>query len=363
MFFILLFISPLSVFTVESEYIFESSELIVYRDGLVHVIQTLNVNETLPSISLTLLAPLIQNVIVLDENQTVLDFQIGGQKITIFSLGARQVSLEYDTISLTEKEAGVWTLILNNTYDISVHLPQESTIIYLNEIPTSIDTEDRRVTLHLFPSDWEISYVLPIISPAMFIVSDLSVDPTEVEVGGEVTISVLVSNIGEGEGSYDVVLRINQIVEDTKTIVLSSGASTTVEFKVTKEESGDYTVNINELNSEFMAKQAPLIPIFTLYLLIISTIVVTVIILVIFLRRKKPKAENIIKEHPYLRQEDREVIRFLQQCGNKAFESEIREQFPEMPRTSLWRLVRRLEKMDIVTIKRIGLQNQIRLIK
>jgi uncharacterized membrane protein len=353
-----MFISPLSISAVESEYIFESSELTVYRDGLVHVIQELNVNETVPSVSLTLLSSLIQNVIVLDDNQTVLDYQIEGQNITIFSLGESKVLLEYDTISLTEKEAGVWTLILNNTYEISVHLPQESTIIYLNEIPTSIDTENGRVTLYLFPSDWEISYILPIISPAMFIISDLTVDPTEAEVGKEVTISVLVSNIGEGEGSYDVVLMINQIVEETKTIVLSSGSSTTVEFKVIKEESGNYDVEISELNSEFIVKQFPLIPIYAIYLLVI-VVVLAVFLLLIFLRRKKPNAEKIIKKYPYLRQEDREVIKFLQQCGSKAFESEIREQFPEMPRTSLWRLVRRLEKMDIVTIKRIGLQNQI----
>ena len=85
--------------------------------------------------------------------------------------------------------------------------------------------------------------------------------------------------------------------------------------------------------------------------------------LFIIRRRRPPKAEKIIKEHPDLRPEDREVIRFIAQRGGKVLEAEIREMFPNMPRTSVWRLVKRLEKMEIVSVKRIGLQNQIELRK
>jgi len=44
-------------------------------------------------------------------------------------------------------------------------------------------------------------------------------------------------------------------------------------------------------------------------------------------------------------------------------EAEIRERFPGLPRTTAWRLIRRLEKMEIVIVKKIGLQNQIELKK
>jgi uncharacterized membrane protein len=61
--------------------------------------------------------------------------------------------------------------------------------------------------------------------------------------------------------------------------------------------------------------------------------------------------------------EDRTVIEFLAQKEGKAFEAEIRQRFPDMPRTSLWRLIRRLESLEIVEIKRIGLENQVQLRK
>ncbi|MFQ6095281.1 MAG: CARDB domain-containing protein, partial [Candidatus Bathyarchaeia archaeon] len=251
---ILMLVSPQVVSASEPEYRIDSVELTVYRDGLVHVAQALTVNETFPSILLTLLASSIENVIVLDENDTVLDYEIKGSNMTVFTLGARRVSLEYDTISLTKKEAGVWTLILDAPYDLTLYLPEESTIVYLNEMPTSIDTEDERISLLLFPGEWEISYVLPVVPPAAFRVSDLIVNPTEVEVGKEITISATVTNIGEGQGSYTVVLKINDIVESTETVTLAGGASTTVEFKVVKEDAGTYNIEVSGLKGAFTVK-------------------------------------------------------------------------------------------------------------
>ena len=57
----------------QDEPLVESTNLTVYRDGLVHLTQTIVVNETDPAITLPLFSSSIDNVIVLDENQTVLD--------------------------------------------------------------------------------------------------------------------------------------------------------------------------------------------------------------------------------------------------------------------------------------------------
>ncbi|UCF59409.1 MAG: hypothetical protein JSV15_03085 [Candidatus Bathyarchaeota archaeon] len=361
--FFLMLVSPLAISASELGYQIKSVELTVYRDGLVHVSQVLFVNETFPSISLELLSSLVENVVVVnDENQTVLDYDVAGSNMTVFSLGASRVLLEYDTVELTEKESGVWTLLVQNPYNLTVYLPEESTIVYLNKMPTSIDTEDGTITLALYPDEWEISYVLPIIGPALFRVSDLTVNPAEVEVGNEVTISLVLTNIGEEEDSYTLVLKVNQVVEDAKTITLDAGASTEVQFKVSKEEAGTYDVEIGELSGGFNVKEVPLIPAFAIYLIVIVALVIVGSLLVLR-RAKAPSAEKIIKDHVSLRQEDREVIHFLEDNGGKAFESEIRNRFPDMPRTSLWRLVKRLEKMEIVSVKRIGLQNQIKLKK
>lgn len=58
-----------------------------------------------------------------------------------------------------------------------------------------------------------------------------------------------------------------------------------------------------------------------------------------------------------LRNEEVEVLRFLKERGGRVLESELRERFPDIPRTSMWRLIRRLEKQGIVRVRKVGLQN------
>jgi uncharacterized membrane protein len=342
----------------EAGYLIDSVEVTVYRDGLVHVSQVLLVNESFPSISVELLSTSIEQIVVVDENQTLLDYDIHESNMTIYSLGASSISLEYDTILLTEKESGVWTLLVQNSYNLTVYLPEESTIVYLNQMPTSIDTVDGIITLSLYPAEWEISYILPIIDSAVFRISNLTIYPTEVEKDEEVTISIVVTNIGNEDGTYPLALKINQVIIDTKIVTLNAGSSTTEQFIVTSGEVGANIVEIGTLSSEFNVK-APLFPPFTIYLIVI--IAVALVGSFLFLRRRRtPSSDKIIKDRPYLRKTDREVIRFLEERGGKVFEAEIRERFPDMPRTSLWRLVKRLEKMEIVTVRRIGLQNEIK---
>ena len=83
----------------------DSTNLQVYRDGLVHVTQTLTVNETLPALTFPLFGSSFDNFIVLDENNTVLDYDVSGTDLTVYSLGATTVSVQYDTPSLTSKTA------------------------------------------------------------------------------------------------------------------------------------------------------------------------------------------------------------------------------------------------------------------
>ena len=342
----------------------ESVVLTLYQDGLVHVTQVVRVNETIPEINLPLLSASVSNVLVIDENKSVLDYEMNGSNITIFTLGATKATLEYDTASLTSMEAGVWTLSLESPYNVTVRLPEDAEVIFINEVPLSINTEGNRITLYLFPSLWEISYVLPIGPLVDFKVTNLQITPNEVKPGEEVTISVLVTNTGRETGSYDVVLKINGSIEDAKTVMLSGGESTEVKFRISGEKAGIYNVEVADLKGEFKVKEAapPTVP-FIEYIVIILVISAVVIVILFIWHRRKPNIEKIIKDHPYLRQEEREVLIFLAENDGKAFESEIRKRFPEIPRTSLWRLIRRLEKEGIVKIRKVGPGNIVELNK
>jgi len=97
---ILMLLSFSTAATVVAQSLFEveSIELNVYRDGLVHITQKLIVDELTPEVTLPLLSASVENVLVLDENQTTVDYEIIGGTLTVFTLGAVRVLVEYDTV-------------------------------------------------------------------------------------------------------------------------------------------------------------------------------------------------------------------------------------------------------------------------
>ncbi len=69
---------------------------------------------------------------------------------------------------------------------------------------------------------------------------------------------------------------------------------------------------------------------------------------------------KIMAEKPHLRPEDQEVLMYLAEKEGAAFESEIRGKF-QLPKTTIWRLVKRLEREELVEIRKAGGQNLIKL--
>lgn len=264
----------------ETAFLVEETTIKIYRDGLAHITQTLSVDELVPEIDLPLLSPSIENLLILDQNQLAVDFKLNTANLTVFTLGAAQLSVEYDTVTLTNKEADVWTLVLNHPYDLTVLLPQNSTVVYLNQMPTAINTTGTELSLSLSPGQWEISYIVPLQQ---------------------------------------------------------------------EDQNGD--------------SQRAAIPIEYLIATIAVATATVAILMLIILRKRKINVKKIVNRNPTLMKEDIAVIEFLAEKDGKAFEAEIRAKFPDMPRTSLWRLVRRLERLEIVETKKIGLENQVQLKK
>lgn len=72
--------------------------------------------------------------------------------------------------------------------------------------------------------------------------------------------------------------------------------------------------------------------------------------------------ETIFKAKPDLREDDKELIKFLSDNGGQALESELRKKFL-LPRTTMWRAVKRLERQGIIEIQKKELQNLVKLKK
>jgi uncharacterized membrane protein len=88
-----------------------------------------------------------------------------------------------------------------------------------------------------------------------------------------------------------------------------------------------------------------------------------------FLKRKKPPLKpveltsevdikKLFKKHRDLRQEEIQVISFLAEKHGTAFEAELYEKL-NLPRTTTWRLLKRLQTMGIVDITKSRRQNTI----
>jgi uncharacterized membrane protein len=88
------------------------------------------------------------------------------------------------------------------------------------------------------------------------------------------------------------------------------------------------------------------------------------------MRRKKPPPPNelknelkdevdmerLLEKEKYLRPEEVQVIHFLAEKHGTAFEAELYEKL-NLPRTTTWRLLKRLEKMEIIDIRKSRRQN------
>ncbi len=87
--------------------------------------------------------------------------------------------------------------------------------------------------------------VKPVPAPARFSLSGLMVNPVSVLPGESVTVSTRISNTGESDGEYEVVLKVNGEVEKVKAVSIKTGSSETVSFDVSQASPGDYEVEIN----------------------------------------------------------------------------------------------------------------------
>jgi len=98
---------------------------------------------------------------------------------------------------------------------------------------------------------------LRISAPATFELTNLTISPTQVELGTPVGISVTVRNKGDLRGTYTVTLRINGVTEATKDITLAGGATGMASFTVTKGEAKSYNVSIDGLTDTFTVTKPP----------------------------------------------------------------------------------------------------------
>lgn len=78
--------------------------------------------------------------------------------------------------------------------------------------------------------------------------------------------------------------------------------------------------------------------------------------------QEKPSAstEQILSSRPDMRDDDKEIVKFISENNGEVFESDLRKKFLQ-PRTTMWRAVKRLERLGVVEITKKDTQNLVKL--
>ena len=274
-------------------------DLIIYPDGSTHISTEIDVDPFLTDYEVDLFGSTIDNLVVLGDDGFLLDVDVMDDTALIQTFGSSVITIEYDIHDLVSKQGRLWTFSLDSPSDFTLLLPKNSAIVGMTNLPLNMEIINEQNQLTLSSGSTEIDYFF-----------------------------------------------------STNTI------SNTTEEIVNEED--------NSLNTIFVG--------------IIGGIIVIALISVIIIAKNKQKnvkaiekvvtiqqnnildLETIFKLKPDLREDDKELIKFIFDNDGEVLESELRKNFLQ-PRTTMWRAVKRLEREGVIEIEKKDLQNLVKLRK
>jgi len=159
-------------------------------------------------------------------------------------------------VKIRNGEAETYTynvpLMVNGVADDrrSVTLDPEAT-----ELITFTLTKSQPGTYGISVGDRESTLVVEKPLPPEFQLSNLEINPAEVEVGENVVISATIANVGGAQGSYNAELKIDAVNIKTAKLTIPAGTDRTLVFKICKCLPGDYTVTLGSLAGQFVVRE------------------------------------------------------------------------------------------------------------
>jgi len=298
-------------------------DLTLYSDGSTHVSAQLDVDPLEPDFEVNLFGPSVDNFVAVGENGFLLSTEIIDDKVTIHTFGSSFITINYDIHDLISKEGRVWTFSLNSTTDYSLLMPPNSIIVGMNALPSNMDLVNEQTKLELNTGLSEINYIFGTTTPPT------TTPPT---------------------------------TTPPTTTPPTTTPPTTTPPTTTPEQ--------------------PIIDISTLSLIgVVITAVIAGVIIMIKRKQTKPSpilqtevisdskvntdsldTQTIFNMRPEMREDDKEIVKFISENGGQVLESDLRKKFLQ-PRTTMWRAVKRLERQGVIEISKKDLQNLVKLKK
>ncbi len=291
-------------------------DLTLYSDGSAHVSSQLDAPTLEPDFEITLFGPSIDNFVAVDENGLYLSTsEIIDNKITIDTFGSSSIAIDYDIHDLISKEGRVWTFSFDSPINYSLLMPENSIIVGIIPPPMNIDFENDQTRLELSNGLHEINYIFNPTNPPT-----TNPPTTNPPTTNPPTTNPPTTNPPTTNPPTFIIIGV----------VLTAAISAIIVIR--RKQTKSSSVSDTEILTESRPKTDLL------------------------------DTETIFNLRPEMREDDKEIIRFISDNGGQVLESDLRKKFLQ-PRTTMWRAVKRLERQGVVEISKKDLQNLVKLKK
>ncbi|MGI0058241.1 MAG: helix-turn-helix transcriptional regulator, partial [Nitrosotalea sp.] len=274
----------------------------------------------------------------------------------------------YDTPDLISKNGRTWTFHVDSPTDYSIMLPKNTVIVGMSASPLNMQIVDDQSLISLPSGSSDINYIFGVLGTSQ--TATLAIQKTQDFINTlnstGVKTPMALAKLQEAQfdfnqGKYS---DAESLANSAKNLALQE--QQTAISKPSTNSSGNHT-SVNPSDN------------LSIYLLIGGIVAAGAAAIIIMKKARSAKIiipstvpqnnddipsekEIIYKLKPDLRQDDKEIIAFISEKGGQVYESELRKKFL-MPRTTMWRAVKRLEREDVVEIEKIDQQNLIKLRK
>ncbi len=339
----------------------------VYSDGTTHISQESSADPQDPELTVSLFGSTVDNFVVQDENGVLLSFDISKTKATIQTFGATSVSIDYDTYDLVSKKGKIWTLVIDAPVDYTLNMPEETVIVGMTSFPELVETVDNRQRLSLPKGENEIDYFFGVSGPAQSALK--AIDDAKALIS-QANNDGIKTPLGQGKLDLAISEYDNKKYVDAEQLAFEAMELARLEIEkaanppLPSVNSLDwYSQNIVGIATSLAAIGGAISAI-TLILKKTKSAVKKTIEPLLNKNNSnfEPETEIDEVETPEMREDDKRLVAFLEQNGGQAFERDLRKKFL-LPRTTMWRAVKRLERQGIIVIEKKEFQNLVRLKK
>jgi len=273
-------------------------DLIIRSDGSTHITSEIDVDSFASDFELNLFGPSVDNFVAFEGiSGSLLSGDIIEDKAIVDTLGSSSIIVDYDIHDLISKDGRVWTFSFDSPSDYSLLMPETSVIIRMSVLPNNMEQIDEQIKLELSSGPAQIDYIFGTTEPP------ISTNRSEFSFNF-MTVGLIIGSI----------------------IAAGIGAAIILKKKQSKSISKVHVEAPSEKQSE----------------------------------SKSLDTETIFNLRSDIREDDKEIVKFISENGGQVFESDLRKKFLQ-PRTTMWRAVKRLERLGVVEIYKKDLQNMVKL--